>query len=84
MALFDRLLADNASTKVIDLGYGPFDHFFSVMREIGFVQEARRRGIEPIVLFVTDPSERDSARLCRAAAAAWPRPSCRSTTNRSR
>jgi hypothetical protein len=54
MALFDRLIADNSSTKIIDLGYGPFDTFFSVMAEIGFVQEARRRSIEPIVLFITD------------------------------
>ncbi len=54
MALFDRLIADHSSTKVIDLGYGPFDTFFAVMAEIGFVQEARRRSIEPIVLFVTD------------------------------
>ena len=50
------LLADTTSTKVIDLGYGPFEQFFTVMQEIGFVQEARRRSIEPIVLFVTDPA----------------------------
>ncbi len=56
MELFDRLIADNSSTKVIDLGYGPFDQFFAVMRDIDFVQEARRRLIEPIVLFVTDPA----------------------------
>ena len=56
MALFDRLIADNSSTKIIDLGYGPFDQFFAVMAEIGFVQEARRRQIEPIVLYVTDPA----------------------------
>jgi len=56
MELFDRLIADHASTKVIDLGYGPFDQFFAVMQEIGFVQEARRRSIEPIILFVTDPA----------------------------
>jgi hypothetical protein len=56
MALFDRLLVDTASTKVIDLGYGPFDQFFAVMREIGFVQEARRRSIEPIVFYITEPA----------------------------
>jgi hypothetical protein len=56
MELFDRLIADNASTKVIDLGYGPFDQFFSVVNEIGFLQEARRRLIEPIVLFIADPA----------------------------
>jgi hypothetical protein len=54
MALFDQLIADVSTTAVIDLGYGPFDQFFAVMGEIGFVQEARRRSIEPIVLFVTD------------------------------
>jgi len=54
MGLFDRLIADNASTKVIDLGYGSFDQFFAIMSEIGFLQEARRRLIEPTVLFVVD------------------------------
>jgi len=56
MALFDRLIADHTSTKVIDLGYGPFEQFFAVMAEIDFVHEARRRLIEPIVLYVTDPA----------------------------
>jgi hypothetical protein len=54
MELFDRLVADTTSIKVIDLGYGPFEHFFRVMGEIGFAQEARRRGIEAMVFFVTD------------------------------
>jgi hypothetical protein len=54
MALFDRLIAGPSHTTIIDLGYTPFDMFFAVMTEIGFVQEARRRQIEPIVLFVTD------------------------------
>jgi hypothetical protein len=56
MALFDRLITDNERIKVIDLGYAPFDQFFAVMAEIGFLQEARRRLIEPIMLFVTDPA----------------------------
>jgi hypothetical protein len=74
MELFDRLIADNASTKVIDLGYGPFDQFFAVMGEIGFLQEARRRLIEPIVLFVTDPAAatlRSYAELRRRLAATF-------------
>jgi hypothetical protein len=54
MELFDRLIADTTSTKIIDLGYGPFEHFFRVMGEIGFAQEARRRGTEAIVFFLTD------------------------------
>ena len=54
MELFDRLIADDSVTTVIDLGYAPFDQFFAVMGEIGFVPEARRHAIEPIVLFITD------------------------------
>jgi hypothetical protein len=54
MALFDRMLADNWRTSVIDLGHGMFDQFFKVMTEIGFEQEASRRLIQPIVLFITD------------------------------
>ena len=54
MLLFDRLIGSEPVTRVIDLGYRPFDQFFAVMAEIGFVQEARRRMIEPIVLFITE------------------------------
>jgi hypothetical protein len=54
MELFDRLVADTASTKVIDLGYGPFEQFFDVIGDIGFAQEARRRGMDTIVFFLTD------------------------------
>jgi hypothetical protein len=54
MELFDRLVADTASTKVIDLGYGPFEHFFSIIGDIAFAQEARRRGMDTIVFFITD------------------------------
>ncbi len=54
MALFDRLVADNWRTTVLDIGYGLFEQFFQVMPEIGFEQEAARRGIVPIVLFITD------------------------------
>jgi hypothetical protein len=54
MALFDRMLADNWRTSVIDLSQGVFDQFFKVITEIGFEQEACRRLIQPIVLFITD------------------------------
>lgn len=54
MLLFDQLIGSEPVTHVIDLGYRPFEQFFAVMAEIGFVAEARRRMIEPIVLFITD------------------------------
>jgi hypothetical protein len=54
MALFDRLVARAARPTVIDLGYGAFEQFFSVMAEIGFVREAQRHGIDPVILYVAD------------------------------
>jgi hypothetical protein len=56
MELFDRLLADTAGTKVIDLGCQAFEQFFGVAGEIGFAQEARRRGMIMIVFFLADRS----------------------------
>ncbi len=56
MALFDRLIAAADRPTVIDLGYGAFDTFFAVMAEIGFVREAQRRGIDPVVLYVSNSS----------------------------
>ena len=54
MSPFDRILADHWRTTVIDLGQGLFDHFFKVMTEIGFEDEARQKSIQPVVLFITD------------------------------
>jgi hypothetical protein len=54
MALFDQLIGPATHTTVVDLGYAAFDKFFAVLIEIGFVREARRRGIEPVILFVSD------------------------------
>ena len=55
MALFDSLIVDDGIAKVVDLGHASFDRFFAIMRQIGFLREARRRSIEPIVLFAADP-----------------------------
>src|SRR3982074_1919454 len=61
MALMDRLIANDGIAKVIDLGFHAFDEFFKMSEEIGFVKEAARRGIMPVVLFVAD-TDRVSAR----------------------
>jgi hypothetical protein len=55
MALFDRLIADDSMAKVVDLAPASFEPFFAVLRQIGFVEDARRRGIEPVALFMTHP-----------------------------
>ena len=61
MQLMDRLIVDDSVAKVIDLGYHAFDEFFKMVDEIGFMKEAIRRGVAPIILFVAD-TDRTSAR----------------------
>jgi len=61
MALMDRLVVNDAIAKVIDLGFHAFDEFFKMSEEIGFVKEAARRGVSPVILFVAD-TDRASAR----------------------
>ncbi|MSO66292.1 MAG: hypothetical protein EXQ82_00450 [Pseudolabrys sp.] len=55
MALFDRLITDDDTTKVVDLGHESFEAFFTLAKQIGFAEEARRRGIAPAILFVITP-----------------------------
>jgi hypothetical protein len=55
MALFDRLIADDGVTKLVDLGHESFEAFFAIARQIGFVEEAHRRAIAPAILFVVTP-----------------------------
>src|ERR1700712_27713 len=54
MALMDRLIVNDGVAKVIDLGFHAFDEFFTMTEEIGFLKEATRRGVAPIILFVAD------------------------------
>jgi hypothetical protein len=61
IALMDRLIVNDGIVKVIDLGFHAFDEFFKMSEEIGFIKEAARRGVAPIVLFVAD-TDRVSAR----------------------
>jgi hypothetical protein len=58
MALFDQIVLGDDIPKVIDLGHSQFDRFFSVMQEINFEIEARRKAVVPMVLFLADPDER--------------------------
>jgi hypothetical protein len=58
MALFDGLIAGEEMPKVIDVGHRAFWRFFAVVHRIGFFDEARLNGIEPVILFVTDADPR--------------------------
>lgn len=61
MQLMDRLIVNDSIAKVIDLGFHAFDEFFKMFEEIGFMKEAVRRGVAPVILFVADV-DRTSAR----------------------
>ena len=61
MQLMDRLIVHDGVAKVVDLGFHAFDEFFKMTNEIGFLKEAARRSVAPIVLFVAD-TDRVSAR----------------------
>jgi hypothetical protein len=54
MQLMDRLIVNDRVAKVIDLGFHAFDEFFKMVQEIGFVKEAARCGIAPVILFMAD------------------------------
>ena len=60
MQLMDRLIVNDSIAKVIDLGYHAFDEFFGMTDQIGFLKEAARRGVAPVILFVAD-TDRTSA-----------------------
>src|SRR6201989_742683 len=49
MQLMDRLIVNDGVAKVIDLGYHAFDEFFKMCDEIGFMKEAARGGLAPLV-----------------------------------
>jgi hypothetical protein len=61
MALMDRLIVNDGTAKVIDLGFHAFDEFFKMSDQIGFQKEAARRGVAPIILFVADTDRASAA-----------------------
>jgi hypothetical protein len=54
MALMDRIIVNDGIAKVIDLGFHAFDEFFRMSEEIGFLKEAARRGVSPVIMFLAD------------------------------
>jgi hypothetical protein len=58
MHLFDGLIANHGAPRILDLGSESFDPFFTVARQIGFFDEARRRGLDPMLLFIADAHPR--------------------------
>lgn len=71
ISLFDRLLTPDGAPKIVDVWHRSFEQLFSTIAEIGFFEEARRLGVDPIVLYQTDAS--DSAAISALTlATTWP------------
>ena len=58
MELFDRLVVADEIPKVVDLWHVSYEVFFRQAQEFEFFEEAWRRGIEPVVVLLTDERER--------------------------
>ncbi len=71
ISLFDRLLAPDDTPKVVDVWSRSFDQLFATIAEIGFLEEARRTGVEPIILFQSDSSH-TAASNARMLNTTWP------------
>lgn len=52
MQLMDPLIIHDRVAKVIDLGFHAFDEFFKMCEQVGFMKEAARSYVVPIILFV--------------------------------
>src|SRR6266849_3479176 len=53
---FDGLIETANIPKIIDLSHREFANFFTIVDKIGLFEEAQRRSIEPLILFLIDPS----------------------------
>ncbi len=60
MDFFDRLIADDMGARIVDLSHRAFKNFFTVVQDLRFFEEARRRSIETLILFIIDPDPRSA------------------------
>jgi hypothetical protein len=71
MTLIDPLLVNDDVPKVVDLWHRSTDDFFNLLEDTQFLAEARRVSVQPIMFFLTDPSER-TAMIAASLAKLYP------------
>lgn len=72
MALFDSLVSPDETAKIVDVGHEAFESFFALAHQIGFMDEARRRSIAPVFLFMIS-ADRTSTEAYRNLRLRFPR-----------
>jgi hypothetical protein len=65
MSLFERLVDDSRSTRIIDVSYRSFQAFFDILQTIDFFEEARQKAIQPLILFIIDADPRSCTAYAR-------------------
>jgi hypothetical protein len=63
--LMDRLILNDGIGKVVDLGFHAYDEFFKMIEEVGYMKEAQRRGVAPIVMFIADSDRMSGASFAK-------------------
>src|SRR5262249_47391104 len=58
VALFDQLIVDDETPKVVDVSAYAYEAFFTVMEQIGFAIDGPRQSVDPIVLFCASTERR--------------------------
>ena len=81
VAMFDRLLIHDDTPKIVDVWHRSYGRFIETMGQIGFMDEAQRTMIQPIVLFHADATSASLA-AALALAAQWPELSMVVVTNK--
>lgn len=54
MQLFDALASSASAPRIVDISHQAFGKFFKLMKETGFVEEARERDNEPVIFYIVD------------------------------
>jgi hypothetical protein len=58
VALFDELIKDDETPRIVDVHAPDFDAFFNVMEQIAFEFEAPRHAVDPIILFCANAEQK--------------------------
>jgi len=69
--LFDSLVVADEKPKIVDLWHPAYRRFFAVAGEVGFLEEAGRVGVVPILLYHADASQK-ALQACHDLEALWP------------
>ncbi len=71
MVLFEQLMKPSSDTRIVEISARSFQAFFARAREIGMFDEAKRRELKPVILFVSNGSA-TSVEAARTLRGIWP------------